>query len=162
MRRKLLTASFALVCASGFVVAANTASADPALHLQKDCTEFIAAMGAPGGFCKIVASNLTQIPVGSKLFYDQGAGTLTLVDGVIDSSVILDAGGNGNRTRGRCTLDLGTNLGLCTFSDGTGSFAGFHARLNVSLCGDLPNNAGPYCLDGTYGISGQQSVANQQ
>ena len=105
MRRKLLPARFAIVWVSGSVLAANTASADAALHLQKDCTKINAAMGAPGSFCQIVASSLTQIPVGARLFYDQGAGTLTAADGVIDSNVILDAGGNGNRARGRCTLD---------------------------------------------------------
>src|SRR5579862_7245891 len=83
---KLLTASFAIVWALGSVLAANTASADTALHLQKDCTEFVNAMGVPGSYCKIVFSTLTKIPPGSKLFYDQGAGALTSTDGAIDSN----------------------------------------------------------------------------
>ena len=42
---------------------------------------------------------------------------LVIPAGMLDSNVVLDAG-NGNRAVGRCTLDLVTGLGLCTFSDG--------------------------------------------
>jgi len=62
---------------------------------------------------------------------------------LVDSNVILDAG-NGDRAIGRCTLDLTTFLGLCTFSDGTGQFAGFNARVDVSFDGAL------FHWDGTY------------
>jgi hypothetical protein len=49
---------------------------------------------------------------------------------------------------GRCTLDLATGLGLCTFYDGTGQLAGFEARVDVTC------SAGPDCdWDGTYGIN---------
>ncbi len=48
----------------------------------------------------------------------------------LDSNVVLDAV-TGNRAVGRCTLDFQTFLGLCTFSDGTGKFAGFEARVDV-------------------------------
>ena len=41
--------------------------------------------------------------------------------------------------------DASTQLGLCTFSDGTGRFAGFQARIDVSYLGG-PN----YAWDGTY------------
>jgi len=50
---------------------------------------------------------------------------------MLDSNVVLDAGG-GNRAIGRCTLDLLSGIGLCTFSDGIGNLAGFHARARVS------------------------------
>lgn len=36
---------------------------------------------------------------------------------------------------GRCSLDLSNGAGLCTFSDGTGQFAGFQARINVTYLG---------------------------
>ena len=74
-----------------------------------------------------------MIKVGSKVFYDQADG---IPAGMLDSHVVLDAG-LGNRAVGRCTVDDTTNLGLCTFSDGTGQFAGFHARVSVdctSVC----------------------------
>jgi hypothetical protein len=100
------------------------------LHVTKECSQYT---GAAGSFCTITAANITEIKVGSKVFYDQADG---IPAGVLDSNVVLDAG-RGNRAVGRCTLDDTTNLGLCTFSDGTGQFTGFHARVNVdcrSVC----------------------------
>src|SRR5262245_50025227 len=53
-----------------------------------------------------------------------------------------------NRAVGRCTLDLSTGLGLCTFSNGIGRLAGFTAEVNVSCL------SGTLCtLDGTYKFS---------
>jgi hypothetical protein len=111
------------------------------IHVLKECSAYT---GAAGSFCTITSSNLPEIKVGSKVFYDQVAGIPT---GLLDSSVVLDAG-TGDWAVGRCTLDLGTGLGLCTFSDGTGPFTGFHARVNVSYAGG-PN----YRWDGTYSFS---------
>jgi hypothetical protein len=96
-----------------------------ALQVTKECSEY---RGEAGGFCTITSSNLARIKVGSRVYYDQPAG---IPAGMLDSNIILDAG-NGNRAVGRCTLDLATGLGLCTFSDGTGKFAGFSARVQVS------------------------------
>jgi hypothetical protein len=65
---------------------------------------------------------------------------------MLDSNVVLDAG-DGSRALGRCTLDFATGLGLCTFSDGTGRLAGFHARIDVSAPrypGDDWHWRGPY------------------
>ena len=107
------------------------------------CDEGVFAYtGKAGSFCTITSSNLARIKVGSIVFYDQAAGTPT---GLLDSNVILDAG-NGNRAVGRCTLELATGLGLCTFSDGTGRFAGFSARVRVSPPEDEVN----WHWEGTY------------
>jgi len=95
------------------------------LRVTKECTQYT---GAAGSFCTISSSNVPQIAVGSIVTYDQAAG---IPAGMLDSNVVLDAGG-GNRAVGRCTLDLSNGLGLCTFSDGTGTLAGFHARAKVS------------------------------
>jgi hypothetical protein len=94
------------------------------LHVTKECSQ---DKGAAGDHCTITSSNLAEIKVGSKVFYDQAAG---IPAGLLDSNVVLDAG-SGNRAVGRCTLDLTTGRGLCTFSDGTGQFAGFSARVDV-------------------------------
>ena len=96
-----------------------------ALHVTKECSQ---DKGNAGDFCTITSTNLDQIAVGAKVFYDQAAGVPT---GLLDSNVVLDAG-NGDRAIGHCTLDLNTGLGLCNFSDGTGQFAGFNARVNVT------------------------------
>jgi hypothetical protein len=110
------------------------------LHATKECSKYT---GAAGSFCTITSSSLPEIKVGSKVLYDQAAGVPT---GMLDSNVVLDAG-NGDKAVGRCTLDFATGLGLCTFSDGTGRFTGFHARVDVSHLG------GPdWAWDGTYGF----------
>jgi len=95
------------------------------LHVTKECSKYD---GTAGSFCTISSSNVPQIAVGSVVIYDQAAG---IPAGMLDSNVVLDAGG-GNRAIGRCTLDLSNGRGLCTFSDGTGDLAHFHARVRVS------------------------------
>ena len=147
MRFKVIPTFVALGLAAGFVALSLSLSAGAApvsafsaqsgqLHLTKECSE---NTGQPGGFCTFTSSNLAQITVGSKIFYDQAPGIPT---GLLDSNVILDAE-DGNRAVGRCTLDLGTGLGLCTFSDGTGQLTGFTARVDVVCTVDCT-------WDGTY------------
>ena len=110
------------------------------LHVTKECHLYT---GAAGQFCTITSSNIPEIKVGSKVWYDQAAGTPA---GMLDSNVILDAG-SGNRALGRCTLDLGTYKGVCTFSSGTGDFAEFRARVDVSP------GVGIFRWDGTYSFT---------
>ena len=130
----------AVALALGTAAASVSASSErsKALHVTKECTEY---SGAAGGFCTITSSNLGRIKVGSRVYYDQPAG---IPAGLLDSNIILDAG-NGNRAVGRCTLDLATGLGLCTFSDGTGRLAGFNARVDVASLG-----GNDFSWEGTY------------
>jgi hypothetical protein len=146
MKTNRIQTLFARALVAGFIALTLSLSAEAAsparkgtLKVTKECSEYT---GAAGSFCTITYSNLAEIKVGSKLFYDQAAGIPT---GLLDSAVVLDAG-DGNRALGRCTLDFATTLGLCTFSDGTGQFAGFHARVDVSL---LPDFSG-FLWSGTY------------
>jgi hypothetical protein len=124
MRFKMLTMIVALGLTTGAVSASASSERTGDLHVTKECFQ---NNGNPGDFCTITSSNLAAIKVGSKVFYDQADG---IPKGLLDSNVILDAGA-GNRALGRCTVDDSTNLGLCTFSDGTGQFTGFHARVLV-------------------------------
>ena len=121
----------------------SAASANPVrrgnLHLIKDCS---GKTGDPGSFCVVTSADLPEIAIGSKVLYFQSPIPST---GLQDSNVVLDAG-NGNRAVGRCTLDLTTFLALCTFSEGTGTFVGFHARINGTPGTDRTN----YHWDGTY------------
>jgi len=110
------------------------------LHVTKECSQYT---GVPGGFCSFTSSNLAEILIGSKIFYDQAP---DIPAGLLDSNIVLDAG-NGNRAFGRCTTDLVTWIGLCTLSDGVGTLAGFHARLDVSL---KSLDFGTFNLRGTY------------
>jgi hypothetical protein len=146
-----MTASFALALFAGAALTFSiTSGAAPVwafseqsrnLHVTKECSQYT---GAPGSFCTITASNVGPIKVNSKIYYDQAAG---IPAGLLDSNVVLDAGA-GNRAFGRCSVDLSTGAGLCTFSDGTGQFAGFQARINVTYLGG-PN----YGWNGTYSFS---------
>ena len=72
-----------------------------------------------------------------------------VVPAFIDSNVVLDTG-QGNRATGRCTFDNATNTGLCVYTDGTGTLAGFSARLEVTP--DPPGhlNTVTYFLRGPY------------
>src|SRR3954454_21654491 len=130
-------AALTLALSTGASVSAS-AERDRHLHVTKECSEYA---GAAGSFCTITSSNLARIKVGSRVYYDQAAGVPT---GLLDSNVVLDAG-NGNRSIGRCTLDLTTFLELCTFSDGSGRFAGSNARLHVDC-----SSRSECSLDGTY------------
>src|SRR6266403_2920873 len=136
---------FALVLVAGFMVTLSPTSASASnvrrgkLHVIKDCS---GKTGDPGSFCVITSSTLPEILVGTKVFYFQSPIPST---GLQDSNVVLDAG-DGNRAVGRCTLDLVTRIALCTFSEGTGTFIGFHARIDGSKGTDATN----YHWDGTY------------
>ena len=110
--------------------------------MTKECSEYT---GEAGSFCTIAVLEPREgSRVARGLTMTRRLGIPT---GLLDSNVVLDAG-NGNRAVGRCTLDLTTFLGLCTFWDGTGRLTGFHARADVSCPGD-----GIVCdLDGTYSL----------
>jgi hypothetical protein len=129
-----------LAMSTGVASVSASSGRNRELRVTKECSQYT---GAAGSFCTITSSNLTKIKVGSKVVYDQAAGIPT---GMLDSNVVLDAG-DGDRAVGRCTLDLATGLGLCTFSDGTGRFTGFHARVDVSHLGGRD-----WAWDGTYGF----------
>ena len=113
------------VLAQGYSSLSASSGRSGFLQVEKECSEY---QGQPGQFCTITLSNISEITPDSKVFYTQPAG---IPAGVLDSNVVLDAG-DGSRAVGRCTLDLTTGLGLCTFSDGTGRLAGFHARVDVT------------------------------
>lgn len=136
----MVAACFVALTLSPTTAVAGESKRNGQLHLTKECIPTYG--GAAGDHCTIIASNFNQIPpILSKIFYDQAIG---IPSGLLDSNVVLDAGGS-NRAMGRCTLDLGTGLGLCTFSDGTGSLNGFQARLDVAC------NSQFVCrMDGTF------------
>lgn len=114
-----------------------------ALQIDKECSQY---QGQPGQFCTITYSSLPEIAPGSKVVYTQPA---NIPVNMLDSNVLLDAG-DGNRAIGRCTLDFATGRGLCTFSDGTGHFTGFHARTEVTPPGFEGDH---WHWRGTYGFS---------
>jgi hypothetical protein len=112
--------------------------ASGALHVTKECSAYT---GLAGSFCTITSSNVTEIPVGSRVVYAQAAGATSL-----DTDIVLNPPSSGNGTAaGHCALDFGTGRGLCTFSGGTGVFTSFHATNAVSHLG-----GNDWAWDGTY------------
>lgn len=145
MKSTTVTIIVSLTLALLIYSSAGSVSADDGrngrVQISKDCTPY---SGLAGGYCTIASSNLSEIPPGSNVYYDQAFGVPA---GLLDSNVVLDAG-NGNRAVGRCTLDGSTGLGLCTFSDGMGQLAGFTARINVSFLGGKL-----WAWEGTYSFN---------
>ena len=156
MRFKALTPIFvlilvpvvALTLALGTGAASVSASSqrNRPLHVTKTCPGTEESFVGPWEFCTITSSNLGRIKVDSRVYYVDAPNPVL---GLQDSAVVLDAG-DGNRAVGRCTVDFATGLGLCTFSDGTGRFAGFNARVQVSPPASAEDG---WHWDGTYSFS---------
>ena len=117
-----------------FVSAASSQDRAPGatkpFHATKDCA---GSTGVVGGFCTVRSSNVKALKVGSKIFYFQAASKSAL-----DSDTVLYAG-PGNVATGHCLLRFRTGVGLCTISDGTGTLAGFQARVRVTADSTIAN-----------------------
>jgi hypothetical protein len=163
MHRKLLMAS--AIIASVVVTACSDTTAPEqvapgdvsfarsgTLRVTKECSEYFLRAG---DFCTITSSNLKQIEVGSRVVYASA-----LVNGKLDSDLILDPPGPGNNIAfGHVTLDLTTSPahGLVTFSGGTGKFRHFRATVVVSLL-----NGGPdWKWDGPYSFSDKDDGSDE-
>jgi len=119
----------------------RAAQATKPIHVTKDCS---GTTGVAGNFCTIRSSNVKALKVGSKIFYLQPAAKT-----VLNSDTAIYAG-PGNIAAGHCLLRFATGVGLCTFSDGTGTLAGFHARVRVTADTSIPHL---WHWDGTYSFS---------
>ena len=138
-------AALALMWTTGGRPVSASSGRSGQLHIVKDCSAY---NRMAGGTCKIVSSNLAEIPAGSLVHYTQAFGILN--PAWLDSTVVLDAM-NGNKAAGRCTVDFSlATPGVCTFEDGTGQLAGFTARVAVSTS---PTPPADYALDGTYSFN---------
>ena len=135
-------AVFSLAALAFSASAASSQNRSPritkAFHATKDCSGFTGVVGA---FCTIRSSNVKAVKVGSKLFYLQVAGKTAL-----NSDIAIHVG-PGTVATGHCLLRFATGVGLCTISDGTGTLAGFHARVRVTADSSIPKL---WHLDGTY------------
>jgi hypothetical protein len=140
----VVVAALLALAALAFASAASSQNRSPgatkAFHATKDCSGFT---GLAGAFCTIRSSNVKAVTVGSKIFYLQVASKTEL-----NSDTVIYAG-PGNIAVGHCLLRFATGVGLCTFSDGTGALAGFHARVRVTADSSIP---ALWHWDGTYGF----------
>jgi len=138
-----LVAGAVLLVVLGFSVSAASSRnqalrGTQAFHGTKDCS---GATGLAGGFCTFRSSNVKAITVGSKIFYLQAGGKTAL-----DSDIAIFVK-RGSVATGHCLLRFATGVGLCTVSNGTGTLAGFHARVRVTADSSIPKL---WHWDGTY------------
>ncbi len=141
-----LVTGVVLLAAFGFSVsAASSQNQAPrgtkAFHGTKDCSGFTGLVGA---FCTFRSSNVKAFKVGSRVFYFQLASKTAL-----DSDIVIYVG-PGTVATGHCLLRFATGVGLCTISDGTGTLAGFQARVRVTADSSIPKL---WHWDGTYSFN---------
>jgi len=149
--RTTCVGSFAVMVLSAFMVPIQATAQEGQkgqIHVQKVCPP-ATFTGAPGSYCTITVSDLAAIPANiARVYYDEPntlpIGTVAFLD-----SKILVYAGPGNWAMGRCAVDFSTLLGLCTVSDGTGTLAGFSARIDVRIA----YGTGITYWDGTYSFS---------
>jgi hypothetical protein len=145
-------AAVLLSMTTGAAPAAASNAQNGQIHITKDCSAYT---GAAGSYCTIHSSNMAEIPVGTRVFYDQPYGIPApngpSSPGMLDSNIVLYAG-FGNWAVGRCTLNVDGSTGLCTFSDGVGPLAGFSGRVNVTFT-PTANDPYLYAWDGTYSFN---------
>jgi len=121
------------------------------IRITKNCSHFV---GNAGDYCTITSSNVEEIPKGSQVFYTQAAMNPSTPEGGsigFDSNAVVYVGYL-DWALGRCTLDPSGNYGLCTFYDGIGALAGFHAHVNVTPFENTPTNV-DYYWNGTYNFA---------
>lgn len=125
MRRPLILSIGAILALSSAVFAAP--AMEP-LKIAKECSQY---SGETPSFCTITESNLAAIPPGTKVLY---YGPVTGSTLFTSSSVVL-AVGPGDSAVGYCIVydTAKPPLGMCAFSAGSGSLAGFQAIVKVTV-----------------------------
>jgi hypothetical protein len=133
--------SLAALAFSASAASQNRSPGAKAFHATKDCS---GSTGLAGSFCTVRSSNVEAVKPGSKIFYLQAASKTAL-----DSDMALYVG-PGSVATGHCLLRFATGTGLCTMANGTGTLAGFHARVRVTADSSVPNL---WHWDGTYAFN---------
>ena len=114
------------IVAFAAVAPVASASSGSSLSLSKTCDNL--------GTCTVAASNAAALPVGTTETYSGPQ----FGDPVLSSRVVISSSyAGGGTATGVCVWPLRTATGICTFAQGTGSLAGFHARVTVSASPDF-------------------------
>jgi len=140
---KITRLALAVLLMGVVVVSVSAEGRHGKVNITKECSHYT---GGAGSYCTITSSNVAEIPAGSTVYYTQAAVNPTTPEGSaigLDSNVVVFVT-TGDWATGRCTLGT-TDQGICTFSDGVGSLAGFHGRVAVAPTGG-PN----FSWIGTY------------
>ena len=129
--RLLVLLGGTLMALVGLAPPASAAAPTFPIHLVKDCSTFT---GTTPSFCVVSSSEFPDIPVGSKVWY---LGPILQDTLFLSSNVLLDTG-HGSTATGYCINEARPegdprSTGMCSFWDGTGDLAGFHAVVDVSI-----------------------------
>jgi hypothetical protein len=141
--RFALLVTGALLAFGMSAVPVDAASTPHELHIVKDCGT---NTGIPPTYCSISTSSLKVLAVHARVWY---LGPVLSDAYFLSSNIKIDAW-HGNTATGYCQVDAKTATGLCTFWKGTGTLAGFHAVLQVSV-----DSRGLWHWDGIYYFAGQ-------
>lgn len=109
----------------------SAAPAEPTMQpfkISKECSQYT---GETPSFCTIKESNLSAIPVGTKILY---YGPVTGSPLFTSSSAVITVG-NGDSAVGYCVVydTASPALGTCAFHAGSGALAGFQAVVKVTV-----------------------------
>ena len=87
------------------------------LHITKLCPTYT---GAAGDHCTVATSNITELPSGTTVYYDQAFG---IPAGNLDSNIMIYVS-SGNWAVGRCTVEGATGHGLAQLPMASGRWPG--------------------------------------
>ena len=135
MKREVIAALTAGLGIALFSLPAH--SVNGTLKVTKECSKYT---GEAGSFCTIVASNCTDIAVGSKIVYSKAV----TASGGLDSDIVIETP-NGNKGYGHVVLDGATETGKVTLAGGTGQLAKLAGELVVA-----PLEKPKYSWEGPY------------
>lgn len=132
-RSRLVVAAATVVSLSVLVLAPSGSASSPLLplHVAKTCD---------GPICTVTVGDAV-LPNGTTETYSGPQ----FGEPVLSSRVLITRPDGGTAT-GHCTWPLRSATGTCTFAQGTGSLAGFHANVTVSANSDFS----VFYWDGTY------------
>ncbi len=124
--RSVLIGAGAIVALSLWAPTVSATSTPHAAHLIKDCSAYD---GVVPSHCIIHDSDFAAIPVGTYVWY---MGPVLTNNYFLSSNVVLDDEA-GDTANGYCIFETKSSKGFCTFWQGTGSLAGFHAIFEVTI-----------------------------
>lgn len=116
------------------------------LAITKECSQYTRLAGS---FCTVTASNLKQLPPGTKIVYQSA-----LVGTTLETDVILYPPGNGASVAfGHVSLDLVHRYGIGSLSGGTGRFKHLEGRFEITPRPGVRT----WAWTGTYSFGGEGS-----
>ena len=113
------------------------------LYATKECSHYT---GLAGSFCTLTASNLKQLPAGTRIVYEKGVAAGTLETDV----VLYPPGGGASVAFGHVSLNLATSYGTGTLSGGTGKFKHLQGSFEITRSTAPPS----WVWTGTYSFGG--------